>query len=208
MAPSPSGLQAEILKAARKGQEFVGHAIRTSTGKVRSVTPQQLHLPLADKLPTPDQVAGNVRGITARLPRPDDLARRLPKPGELAGHVRGMAARLPKREQLPANARNIAARLPKREELTGSARHMAGRLPKPEELAGSAASLASRLLASQRKFADQVLRVTTPQLPGKRHPDKNGPATGGATQSGAGPSQDGQDGTEDGPAGFAGNRPA
>ena len=152
MRPTPNGVQAEFLKAARKGQEFVGHAIRTSAGKVRSVRPQlhELHLPLAHKLPKPDHVAGNVRDIAARLPKPEELAKRLPKPEQLVGNVRGMTARLPKREELAGNARDIAARL-----------------PKPEELAGSAAGLAGKLLASQRKFADQVLRVTTPQLPGK-----------------------------------------
>lgn len=176
MSPSSNEVQAEILKAARKGQEVIGHAIKTSAGKMRSVTPQlhELHLPLANKLPKPDQVAGNVRGIAARLPKPEQLARKLPKPGEVAGNVRGMAARLPKRDELTGNARNIAAHL-----------------PKPEQLASSAASLAGKLLANQRKFADQVLRVTTPQLPGKSHSATNGEAQNGAAQA-ATPSEDGK----------------
>jgi hypothetical protein len=159
MTPSPNGVQAEILKAARRGQEVFGHAIRTSAGKARSVTPQlhELHLPFADKLPKPHQVAGNVRGITARLPKPE----------EFLGNVRGMTARLPKPEELAGNARGIAARL-----------------PKPEELAGSAASLAAKLMASQRKFTDQVLRVTTPQLPGKTTTPEGGAAKTGTAKTG------------------------
>jgi hypothetical protein len=40
------------------------------------------------------------------------------------------------------------------------------KLPKPEELVGNAYDFAEKLLASQRKFAEDVLRATTSALPG------------------------------------------
>jgi hypothetical protein len=42
----------------------------------------------------------------------------------------------------------------------------ADRLPKPEELARNAYEFAQKLLASQRKFAEDVLRAAAPMLPG------------------------------------------
>jgi len=42
-----------------------------------------------------------------------------------------------------------------------------GKLPKPEELVGNAYDFAEKLLASQRKFAEDVLQAATPLLPGK-----------------------------------------
>jgi hypothetical protein len=40
------------------------------------------------------------------------------------------------------------------------------KLPKPEELVGNAYDFAEKLLASQRKFAEEVLRATASVLPG------------------------------------------
>ena len=40
------------------------------------------------------------------------------------------------------------------------------KLPKPEELVGNAYDFAEKLLASQRKFAEDVLQAATPLLPG------------------------------------------
>ena len=48
----------------------------------------------------------------------------------------------------------------------------ANRLPKPEELAGNAYEFAQKLLASQRKFAEDVLRAAAPMLPGSGEADK------------------------------------
>ena len=42
------------------------------------------------------------------------------------------------------------------------------KLPKPEELVGNAYDFAERMLASQRKFAEDVLHATAPLLPGNR----------------------------------------
>ncbi len=39
-------------------------------------------------------------------------------------------------------------------------------LPKPEEVVASAYDFAEQLLASQRTFAEEILKVTTPLLPG------------------------------------------
>jgi hypothetical protein len=69
-------VQAEVLKAARKGQEAVVGAIKTWTGTVRSMTPptlKDLNLPFADRLP---------------------FANRLPKPEELAGNAYEFAQKL------------------------------------------------------------------------------------------------------------------
>jgi hypothetical protein len=164
-ARNPHEMQAEILKAARRGQEVFGQVIRTSADKVRSAAPlHELKLPFADRIPFADK---------------------LPTPEEVAGNVRGFAARLRNPEELAGNARDLARKLPNREELAGSVRQAAARLPKPEELAASATELASRLLASQRRFADQVLRVTTPQLPGGSQA-RTGTASGEPGENGQG----------------------
>ena len=41
-----------------------------------------------------------------------------------------------------------------------------GTLPRPEEVVASAYDFAEQLLASQRKFAEEVLKVTSSLLPG------------------------------------------
>jgi hypothetical protein len=68
-------VQAEVLKAARKGQEAVVGAIKSWTGTVRSMTPplKDMSLPFADRLP---------------------FANRLPKPEELAGNAYDFAQKL------------------------------------------------------------------------------------------------------------------
>ena len=43
----------------------------------------------------------------------------------------------------------------------------ADKLPKPEEIVASAYDFAEQLLASQRKFADEVVKATAPLMPGK-----------------------------------------
>src|SRR5271167_1948896 len=43
----------------------------------------------------------------------------------------------------------------------------ADRLPKAEEVVASGYDFAQQLLTSQRKFADEVVKVTAPLLPGK-----------------------------------------
>ena len=43
----------------------------------------------------------------------------------------------------------------------------AEKLPKPQELIASAYDFAEQLLASQRKFAEDVLKTTLPMLPGE-----------------------------------------
>ena len=43
---------------------------------------------------------------------------------------------------------------------------LADRLPKPEELVAGAYDFAEQLLASQRKFADEVVKAAAPLLPG------------------------------------------
>ena len=42
----------------------------------------------------------------------------------------------------------------------------ADKLPKPEEIVASAYDFAEQLLASQRKFANEVVKATAPLLPG------------------------------------------
>ena len=43
----------------------------------------------------------------------------------------------------------------------------ADRLPKPEDVVASGYDFAEQLLTSQRKFADEVVKATTPLMPGK-----------------------------------------
>src|ERR1700685_1367690 len=50
----------------------------------------------------------------------------------------------------------------------------ADKLPRPEEFVASAYDFAEQLLASQRKFAENVLHATTPMLATKNGP--NGPS--------------------------------
>jgi hypothetical protein len=47
---------------------------------------------------------------------------------------------------------------------------LADQLPKPEEVVASAYDFAEQLLASQRTFAEEILKVTTPLLPGETKP--------------------------------------
>jgi hypothetical protein len=48
----------------------------------------------------------------------------------------------------------------------------ADELPKPQDLVAGAYDFAEQLLASQRKFAEDVLKATAPLIPGKEDPDK------------------------------------
>ncbi len=62
-------VQAEILKNARKGQEALVGALRTWTDTVRSITPplKELSLPFADRLPKPEELAGNAFEFAQKL---------------------------------------------------------------------------------------------------------------------------------------------
>jgi hypothetical protein len=44
---------------------------------------------------------------------------------------------------------------------------LADKMPKPQDLVTSAYDFAEQLLASQRKFAEDVMKATAPLLPGK-----------------------------------------
>jgi hypothetical protein len=57
---------------------------------------------------------------------------------------------------------------------------LAGRLPKVEEAVASTFDFAEQVLASQRRFADDMLKVTSPLLPG----DRNGAAASEAARRG------------------------
>ena len=43
---------------------------------------------------------------------------------------------------------------------------LADKLPKPEEVVATAYDFAEQLLASQRRFAEEILKTTSPLLPG------------------------------------------
>jgi hypothetical protein len=109
MSPTRQEVQAEIVKAARKGQEVVIEVIKTSAGVVRSARTQVNvpSLPFADRLPKPELLG--------------ELAGKLPKPEELAGNARQFAEKLSKSEAL-------AGALPKAEELAANARRFAEKL--------------------------------------------------------------------------------
>ncbi len=46
---------------------------------------------------------------------------------------------------------------------------LADRLPKPEDVVASAYDFAGQVLASQRRFADEMLKTTAPLMPGQGH---------------------------------------
>jgi hypothetical protein len=50
----------------------------------------------------------------------------------------------------------------------------ADKLPKPEELVASAYDFAQQLLASQRKFAEEVIKATASLMPGTEDTAKDG----------------------------------
>jgi hypothetical protein len=62
-------LQDEVLKAIRMGQETVIEGIRTCVATIQSVSPKvpQVHLPLADKLPTPAEVVASAYDFAEKL---------------------------------------------------------------------------------------------------------------------------------------------
>src|SRR5258708_16453418 len=74
----------------------------------------------------------------------------------------------------------------------------ADRLPKPEELAGNAYEFAQKLLASQRKFAEDVLHAAAPML--TRSSD-TGKKDGTGKKSGPASKKIGPAGPKSGPAG-------
>jgi hypothetical protein len=46
---------------------------------------------------------------------------------------------------------------------------LADRLPKPEDVVACAYDFAEKLLSSQRQFAEELLKATTPLMPGSDH---------------------------------------
>ncbi len=46
---------------------------------------------------------------------------------------------------------------------------LADRLPKPEDVVATAYDFAGQVLASQRRFADEMLKTTAPLMPGVDH---------------------------------------
>jgi len=62
-------VQDEVLKAIRMGQETLIDGIRTCVQTIQSVSPKvpAVHLPLADKLPTPAEVVASAYDFAERL---------------------------------------------------------------------------------------------------------------------------------------------
>ena len=62
-------LQDEFLNAIRKSQETVVEAVKTWADTVRSVTPKArpVQMPLADKLPKPEEVVANAYDFAEKL---------------------------------------------------------------------------------------------------------------------------------------------
>ena len=65
--------------------------------------------------------------------------------------------------KMPSVYAPLADRLPKLPSVTVP---FAGKLPKPEEVVASAYDFAEQLLASQRRFAEEVLKATSALIPG------------------------------------------
>jgi hypothetical protein len=53
---------------------------------------------------------------------------------------------------------------------------LADKLPKPQDVVARSYDFAEQLLASQRKFADEVLKATAPLLPGSGQRDEKSAA--------------------------------
>jgi hypothetical protein len=129
MSPTREDMQAEIFKAARRGQAVVIGVIRTSAGAVRSATP-------------------HVHVTSAKL------AERLPKPGKLAGNARHLAGRLPNADQLVGNARRLTENLPRAGELAANRRHFGEKLlASQQKLAANARRASAVLFPAGRKDA-------------------------------------------------------
>ena len=62
-------VQDEFLNAIRKSQETVVEAVKTWADTVRSVTPKArpVQMPLADKLPKPEEVVANAYDFAEKL---------------------------------------------------------------------------------------------------------------------------------------------
>jgi hypothetical protein len=60
-------IQKEFLSAVRKGQETVLDAIRTWVETVQSVTPKLPTVPLADRLPKPEEVVASAYDFAEAL---------------------------------------------------------------------------------------------------------------------------------------------
>ena len=70
MASNPAqDLQEEFLKTIRKSQETVVEAIKTWVETVQSITPKlpSVHVPLADKLPKPEEVVASAYDFAEQL---------------------------------------------------------------------------------------------------------------------------------------------
>jgi hypothetical protein len=67
-------------------------------------------------------------------------------------------------ERLASTVQSLRPELP--EVPFADALNVADKLPKPEDMVRSAYDFAEQLLASQRKFAEDMLKATAPLLPG------------------------------------------
>jgi hypothetical protein len=69
MPTSPQEVQDEILNTVRKSQETVVEAIKSWVEAVQSVTPKlpSMNVPLADKLPKPEEVVANAYDFAEKL---------------------------------------------------------------------------------------------------------------------------------------------
>ena len=66
---SPQDVQDELLKVIRTSQETVVEAVKTWVDTVKAVTPKlpSVQLPLAGKLPTPQDVVGHAYDFAEKL---------------------------------------------------------------------------------------------------------------------------------------------
>ena len=69
MPSSPQEVQDEILNTVRKSQETVIEAIKSWVETVQSITPKlpAVNVPLADKLPKPEDVEANAYDFAEKL---------------------------------------------------------------------------------------------------------------------------------------------
>jgi hypothetical protein len=69
MASTPHEVQDEFLNTIRKSQETVIEAIKAWVEAVQSITPKlpSVNVPLADKLPKPEEVVANAYDFAEKL---------------------------------------------------------------------------------------------------------------------------------------------
>jgi len=146
-------LQEEFLSTIRESQDMAVHAIRTWMETIQSITPEipSVTVPGIDKLPKPEEATANSYDFAAES---QDMA------------VHAIRTWMETIQSITPEVLSVTVTVPGID-----------KLPKPEEVTANTYDFAVELLRNQRKFAEEILRVTEPiQAAGGAPP---GPGAGG-----------------------------